>query len=148
MNPIHAPPGYKTTQIDPDTSVGFSPGQVFAFISSAMRSSSDKGCNCYIGWFILEIGANNERQNDRNKNAVKSGEKLLIQRATTLLVDHVRRERNRYFKKLNNFKKMMALTFCHLYKDSASSSSIINVVFWLPNLVLFAQKEVTPLLER
>ena len=96
MNPIFAPKGYEKTQIDDDNSVGFSPGQVFAFISSAMRSSGERGCNCSIGWFILEIEANNESQKDKNKNAVKRGENLLVQMATNLLVDHVGREKNRY----------------------------------------------------
>ena len=101
MNPINAPQGYEKTQIDDDNSVGFSPDQVFAFISSAMRSSGERGCNCSVAWFIFEIDAK-ESQKKRNRDAVKRGQNLLVQMATTLLVDHVGRARNRYSGVLNS----------------------------------------------
>jgi hypothetical protein len=93
MKPIVAPSNFKDKMID-DTAIGFTPGQVFAFISSAMRSSGERQCSCSIGWFVLALPESNP-QEERNREAQKRAKSCLVEMAITLLVKYAGKERNR-----------------------------------------------------
>jgi hypothetical protein len=93
MKPIVAPSNFKNSMID-DTAIGFTPGQVFAFISSAMRSSGERGCNCSIGWFVLAL-PENIRSEEKNREGMKRAKGCLVEMAITLLEERAGKDRNR-----------------------------------------------------